>query len=249
MGKERDHAFLELDIVKAYVQSLSLFIEEFPELEKKLKADLAAKDYARCSADMLAICDRLRKIHADDLAEKYLQRIDGLESVEHDKIEADVIDFLAHVSMLSIDIQVALHRNKDALHEAQDGDASKTEKSKGGTILAVDDVSLFLRTLKMALDETPHQVVYVTSGAAALRFLEEHRPDLFLLDIEMPGMDGYTLARKIRAMGQKAPIIFLTGNSEKKYVLQAIEAGAADFIIKPLDKELLFKKIDKFINM
>jgi CheY-like chemotaxis protein len=82
---------------------------------------------------------------------------------------------------------------------------------------------------------------------SALKFLQNHRPDLFILDIDMPGMDGYELARKIREANQNAPILFLTGNAKKEYVFEAIRVGASDFILKPIDREIVLKRIGKFI--
>ena len=114
-------------------------------------------------------------------------------------------------------------------------------------ILAVDDNTFFLDTLKRVLHDTDYKLTCVTSGIAALRFLQNHRPDLFILDIEMPVMDGYELSRKIRAYGKKAPIIFLTGNAKREYVLKAIEAGASDFIIKPINQKHVLERIAKFI--
>jgi CheY-like chemotaxis protein len=87
----------------------------------------------------------------------------------------------------------------------------------------------------------------VTSGRDALRFLQRHKPALFLLDIDLPEMDGYALAAKIRESGQKAPIIFLTGNSQRGCVVKAIETGAADFIVKPIIKDDIVAKIYKYI--
>ncbi|MCL2694343.1 MAG: response regulator, partial [Oscillospiraceae bacterium] len=104
-------------------------------------------------------------------------------------------------------------------------------------ILAVDDASFLLQTLKMHLSETPYKLVCVTSGADALRFVEKRIPDLYILDVEMPEMDGYELALELMERGKSAPIIFLTGNSDKESVAKALSVGASDFIIKPINKE------------
>jgi FixJ family two-component response regulator len=63
----------------------------------------------------------------------------------------------------------------------------------------------------------------------------------------MPKMNGYELAEKIRESGHEAPIIFLTGNSAKEYVIKAIKAGGSDFIVKPIYKENLTEKINKHL--
>ena len=99
----------------------------------------------------------------------------------------------------------------------------------------------------MLIQNTPFKITCVNSGEAALHYLETHQPDLFILDIEMPEMNGYELAEKIRERGQKAPIIFLTGNFSVAYVKRAVEAGAADFITKPINKNHVLNRIKKHI--
>jgi two-component system response regulator FixJ len=64
----------------------------------------------------------------------------------------------------------------------------------------------------------------------------------------MPEMNGYELAGAIRERGHKAPIIYLTGNAQREYVINAMQAGAADFIVKPVIKEHLFERISNFIK-
>ena len=64
----------------------------------------------------------------------------------------------------------------------------------------------------------------------------------------MPEMNGYDLARKIRESGHTAPIIFLTANSSHKHVMKAIEAGAVDFIVKPINRIQVISKIEKVLK-
>ena len=115
------------------------------------------------------------------------------------------------------------------------------------TILAVDDMPLFLKNLKTMLQDTPYKIVCVTSAKDTLRFIENHQPDLFVLDIEMPEINGYQLAEKIISSGQKAPIIFMTGNSSSEDVEKALSIGVSDFIIKTMHKDYIIEKIKKYI--
>ena len=225
-----------------YTQKLQTFIGDFSAQEEKIKAELTAKNYDNCRQSLLTIGDMLKKINADVLAEECLKQADNLKGSEPDKSVAYITNFLAAISALSIDVQVAIYKKDEQ-------DAKEPEVAEGGSILAVDDVVFFLNQLKVFLKDTNCKLTCVPSGEVALRFIRGHRPDLFLLDIEMPGMNGYDLARKIRESGQKAPIVFLTGNAAKSYVVKAIEVGAADFIIKPINKEQLIEKIGKFIKL
>ena len=122
------------------------------------------------------------------------------------------------------------------------------EQQPAKSILAIDDTKFFLTTLRMILQDTPHKLTCTTSAATALNFLQKNKPDLFILDIEMPEMNGYALAQKIRAMGQEAPIIFLTGNTTQEAVEKAFMIGVADFIAKPVCKAKLLERIARFLD-
>jgi CheY-like chemotaxis protein/HPt (histidine-containing phosphotransfer) domain-containing protein len=253
-----------------YVKSLNSFIEGLPDLEERIKAAFEAKDYVSLPKYIENVRDLLAAIHATDMADECTKLIKDLKNVKREKTEAFMAYFLTSLSMLSIDIQMAELKELPAEPEdigaevsgstpvqEQEGQttapceektAAKADQLKEKkTILAVDDTPFFLTTLKNILQNTDYKLICVNSGSDALKFLKKHHPDLFLLDIEMPEMDGYELAAKIRASGEKAHIIFLTGNAKKENVVKAVEAGAADFIVKPVNKEGVLAKIESYI--
>ena len=124
---------------------------------------------------------------------------------------------------------------------------AETDLSK--KVLAVDDRPEILSFVTGALKN--HYKVYgATGGEKALKFLETQKCDLFILDIDMPGMNGYELAETLRKSDDyaKTPIIFLTGNSARERILKAIDAGGNDFIVKPANYEILLAKASKFLN-
>jgi CheY-like chemotaxis protein len=239
-----------------YVKLLNSFIEDFPDLEEKMKALIEAKDFAALAAPLSTVRDMLKKINADDLAQVCSKQIGDLDGGKPEKLEAHMNYLLSRMSMLSIDIQMAYQQTDESA--ASQGDADSDGYQKGKTILAVDDTAFFLTMLKTTLSDTEYKITCVTSGRDGLKFLEKNQVDLFLLDIEMPGMNGYELAAKIReyeimkahtmhTKERKAPIVFLTGNAKKENVAKAMKAGGSDFIIKPINKELLIAKISKYI--
>jgi CheY-like chemotaxis protein len=116
-------------------------------------------------------------------------------------------------------------------------------------ILAVDDRPEILSFVSNTL-KNHYKVFGVTNGNTAIKVLDAQKPDLFILDIDMPVMDGYKLAEIIRSTVdyKNTPIIFLTGNSSREHVLKAIEVGGNDFIVKPASHEALLSKAGKYLN-
>ncbi|MCL1904414.1 MAG: response regulator [Oscillospiraceae bacterium] len=117
-----------------------------------------------------------------------------------------------------------------------------------GSILAVDNAVMFLNSLKRYLQDEPYELSCVNSGEDALVFLKEKSVDLILMDVEMPEMSGYELAKKIQQSGIKTPIVFITANSEKEDMEKADEAGAAGVLTKPFRPSQLVSKIKEFIS-
>jgi CheY-like chemotaxis protein len=132
------------------------------------------------------------------------------------------------------------------MHDEDKEMAHKAEK-KEISILAVDDTTMFLNLLKLAFQCTDYKLTCVNSGKAALRFLQNNKADLLILDIEMAERKGYELTKKIKEKGYTAPIVFLTANATEADVRKAIEAGGVDFIAKPIDREQVLKKDKKYI--
>ena len=234
-----------------YLRKLEFFIDKYPPLESELKKTLDDKDYFSFSGCLSDIRDMLIQIRADELAEECLKLTNGLAASKHEKVEARMTFLLSLITMLSIDIQMAVYKDEDEdeeeSEEQQLSDGSDEHEIWKKSILAVDDSVFFLEALKKTLLGADYKLTCVNSGISALRFLQNHDPDLFILDIEMPEMDGYELARNIRAYGKKAPIFFLTGNATREYVIKAIKAGAADFIVKPITQKQVVEKIDKLM--
>ncbi|MDR1933552.1 MAG: response regulator [Spirochaetales bacterium] len=112
-------------------------------------------------------------------------------------------------------------------------------------ILVVDDNLANLRQIQMQLAET-YQVILAKSGAQALQICSQQMPDLILLDIDMPEMDGFeTIAQfKQNSSLSKIPVIFLTANHDVMTEIRALESGAMDFITKPFEKSILLHRIE-----
>ena len=122
-------------------------------------------------------------------------------------------------------------------------------KSYRKRILAVDDAATILLRITDALEKY-YDVVTVNSGARALRFLEQEKPDLILLDIRMVLKDGFETLREIRAMEDRAdiPVIMLTGLEDRKSVMEGIKLGICDYVLKPFAPDDLLERIQRVFD-
>ena len=114
--------------------------------------------------------------------------------------------------------------------------AGALDRTNSDVVLIVDDVPDNLSVLHDALDESGYTVLIATSGLAALDRAVQALPDVILLDAMMPGMDGFEVARRLKATPQTAhiPIIFMTGLTETEYLVAALESGGVDYVTKPI---------------
>ena len=103
-------------------------------------------------------------------------------------------------------------------------------------VLIVDDVPDNLAMLHDALDAAGYMVLVATNGEAALARAAQAQPDIVLLDALMPGMDGFEVARRLKANPQTAqiPIVFMTGLTETEHLIAALAAGGVDYVTKPI---------------
>lgn len=120
------------------------------------------------------------------------------------------------------------------------------EKKK---IVAVDDSGIILRMIGKVLGEK-YDVRSFSGGKRALAFLKDRTPNLIILDIDMPEINGYELLKMIKEMEHLAevPVIFLTSNNDKNHVVKAVAAGAKDYVIKPIDEEILIDKVSTLLG-
>ncbi|HXD10591.1 MAG TPA: response regulator [Anaerolineales bacterium] len=118
-----------------------------------------------------------------------------------------------------------------------------------GTILYVED-NIDNRTLvRRILLSEDYKLIEATNGAEALQVLENTKPDLNLMDINMPDMDGYTLTAKIKSKPgfERVPILALTANVMRGDKEKTLEAGCDGYIQKPLDIDQLIKEVERFL--
>ena len=103
------------------------------------------------------------------------------------------------------------------------------------TILIVDDEPDILLMLRMSLEDEGHDVVMAADGQMALERIAEHHPDLVLLDVMMPVLDGFGVLESKQQQGDTTPVVMLSAKSEEADVARAMSLGAVEFVSKPFD--------------
>lgn len=113
------------------------------------------------------------------------------------------------------------------------------------TVLVVDDDEFQRKIIGQALGVEKYRLVFAANGIEALSVLRKMRPDLILMDVMMPKMDGMEANRCLKSVPRFAdiPVIMITGNSEKNVVTDAVKMGAADFVVKPFVRDILIAKV------
>jgi DNA-binding response OmpR family regulator len=122
--------------------------------------------------------------------------------------------------------------------------------SEKRTVLAVDDESDVLLIVKTALQAEGYEVATAADGPDGLKLASEMKPDVILLDVMMPGMDGFEVLDKLRESEETSniPVIMLTGLSERERKVAAIERGTKYYIVKPFDFQDLVSKVRQAIE-
>ncbi|MFW5748102.1 MAG: response regulator transcription factor [Chloroflexota bacterium] len=109
-------------------------------------------------------------------------------------------------------------------------------------ILVIDDEEPTVQLIGMLLERRGFEVIKAYRAEEGLRKAYKHQPDLVLLDIMMPDMDGWEVCKRLREMSD-VPIVFLTARSEVKDVVRGLEMGADDYVVKPYDNDELVARI------
>jgi len=117
-------------------------------------------------------------------------------------------------------------------------------------ILAVDDTPLNLQLIKQILGED-YQLVFSTNGEKALELAAQNPPDLILLDIRMPGMDGFEVCRRIKGTSETRhiPVLFISATDFDEDINAGFDAGADDFVLKPINPLLLRRRVATYLRL
>jgi CheY-like chemotaxis protein len=121
---------------------------------------------------------------------------------------------------------------------------------KQKTILVIEDNELNMKLVRGILSTTSYEMIEAVDAETGLLIVREHRPDLILMDIQLPGMDGLSATNVIKSEKSidDIPVIALTSYAMQGDEEKALEAGCAGYITKPFDAKSLLKIIKEFLN-
>ncbi|MDN5364643.1 MAG: two-component system, chemotaxis family, chemotaxis protein CheY [Eubacteriales bacterium] len=113
-------------------------------------------------------------------------------------------------------------------------------------ILIVDDAAFMRMRLSKLLTENGYEVIEAEHGQDGVEKYEKEKPDVVLMDITMPVMDGISAVKEIKARDPNAVVVMCSAIGQRSMVLEAVKAGAKDFIVKPYDPEKILATVKRF---
>lgn len=247
--------------LSSYLRELSAFHIENKSLQNGLKGSIRIKNYSFVLQWLSTIEETLLRLHASQLAADCRVQIDqnkDFHNIRHEKLAVYIDYLLSTLSMLSEDIQ-KLDLPKHLAHKDEKPGATgrsmvieyetlspaKTPGAK--SILVINKMKMFMNSLKSALSNFDNKIIGIKTAESTIGYLKTNRPDLFILDEELPGTDCFILIKIIRAIGHNAPIIITTSKITQDRMSKYVEAGVADFIMKPITAGDVQKRVKKHL--
>jgi len=132
----------------------------------------------------------------------------------------------------------------------QSGVTDRGARRERARVLVVDDDPAQHRLIGRLLDQSGMELGFASGGVEALRSIAQSPPELVLLDLRMPALDGVEVLRRLRALpgASELPVILVTGSADRESVRTTLEFGVVDFLVKPFDRETLVAKVRRALG-
>ncbi|GAB4505162.1 MAG: hypothetical protein Fur0043_21570 [Anaerolineales bacterium] len=115
------------------------------------------------------------------------------------------------------------------------------------TVLAIDDDNAITELLAMLLRTHGYEVLTANSGEEGIRLIQEKSPDIVVLDLMMPGMDGWQVCKQVRTFSN-VPIVILSALDDPAMIASVLDAGADDYLVKPISSNILVAHLNRLIR-
>jgi two-component system chemotaxis response regulator CheY len=122
------------------------------------------------------------------------------------------------------------------------------EGNEMAKVLIADDAAFIRMKLRKVLEELGLEVIEAANGAEAVQQFNAHRPDLVLMDITMPEMDGLAALKAIMAQDASAQVVMVSALGQESVVMQALQAGAKDFVVKPFQPDQIKQVVQRWLQ-
>jgi len=215
---------------KGYEVTSAVGGEQALQLMAKSKPDLIILDFDMPGMHGITFLKRLRSF--DTELPVIMLTAFGEEVLEHEAKKLGVNEFLRKGVGVELFID-SINRFVDPKRFTQPANPLK------GFIMVVDDDPDICKMLKKFLSKKDYDVACVENAEKALAKIKERKPNLILLDINLPGMDGLTALKKFKEMDKNLGVIMISGNTEVDLAKEALKVGATDYIMKPFNMEYL----------
>ena len=126
--------------------------------------------------------------------------------------------------------------------------AEASLRQPGATVLVVDDDPRLRNILTWTLENGQYRVIAAADGESALEQARQEQPDLYVVDVSMPGIDGFEVCRRLREQHVISPILLLTGRSDEQDKVAGLEAGADDYQTKPFTSRELLARVNALLR-
>jgi CheY-like chemotaxis protein len=150
-------------------------------------------------------------------------------------------------------IHAGARRLKDKLEPSLTGTRALAEELRRirPVVMVVEDDEFTRELVSRTLDPQSWDAIYVVDGTEALSQLRRRRPDIILMDVGLPGIDGLSLTQRLKSSPDLAdiPVIIMTGDARRETLTNSVAAGAASFVVKPFSRELLTTKLERALAL
>ena len=245
--------YLDVNIAKGFCSdNISFYLEVLESYVIHQQVEVLERSYAEKNLDNYLI-----QIHALKSTSKSIGAMHMAEHARALEIAAKEkdMDYIKknHICVMA-EYKELLERVSATLDQQEQKQEEKIvvsgEMRDVPLILVVDDNGLNLRVAEKML-EKQFKVATVSSGKEALEFVKNTIPDLILLDIHMPEMDGFEVLEILQADSEykDIPVVFLTANEEREVEVKGFEVGAQDFIKKPFSADIMIRRVDRILEL
>ncbi|MEM7478918.1 MAG: ATP-binding protein, partial [Planctomycetota bacterium] len=184
------------------------------------------------------------------ICKRFVEALGGQITLESQLGKGTTFEVTVPVQLSKSVRQVSMASIQESVNETSKASplTKSHRKLKSGTVLIVDDGETNRQIVRVFLEKLNVRTIEAENGKQACEIVVKHKPDVVLMDMQMPVLDGYAATRRLRAEGFRTPIIALTGNPLPEDQQKCLNAGCNNYLLKPIDMDMLVETIAIFLG-